>query len=82
MHTASAQRSTSLQWHLPIDPEARAVADACDSAGILVPSIQPMTGWNRPHNFNLLKRPFLDFKSWARPNKWPANSARNPPPSA
>ena len=48
MHTASAQRSTSLQWHLPIDPEARVVADACDSAGILVPSIQPMTGWNRP----------------------------------
>ena len=48
MHTGAAQRSTSLQWHLPIDPEARAVADACDSAGILVPSIQPTTGWNRP----------------------------------
>ena len=48
VHTSSAQRSTSLQWHLPTDPEARVVADACDSAGILVPSIQPMTGWNRP----------------------------------
>ena len=35
-------------WHLPLDPGALEVARACDSAEVMVPSVQPMTAWNRP----------------------------------
>ena len=45
---ASAQSPTSLTWHLPLDEGAWTVARACDSSDIMVPSIQPMTSWNRP----------------------------------
>ena len=42
--TAQTQRSTT--WHLPLDEEAFAVALA--SKGVLTPSVQPITTWNRP----------------------------------
>jgi len=45
---ALAQTSRSTTWHLPLDAEAQTVRQACDSAEVLVPSIQPMATWNRP----------------------------------
>ena len=43
-----AQTPTSTRWHLPLDSAAWNVRLASDSAGVLVPSVQPMTPWNRP----------------------------------
>ena len=43
-----AQSPTTTMWHLPLDPGALEVARACDSAEVMVPSVQPMTAWNRP----------------------------------
>lgn len=45
---ASAQSLSSTAWHLPLDAWAQQVRHACDSADILVPSVLPMTDWNRP----------------------------------
>ena len=42
------QTPTSTHWHLPLDAAAGEVRRASDSAGVLVPSIQPLTAWNRP----------------------------------
>ena len=42
-----AQSPTTTMWHLPLDPGALEVARACDSAEVMVPSVQPMTAWNR-----------------------------------
>ena len=44
--TLTAQTQRSTHWHLPLDEEAFRVAQA--SEGVLVPSVQPMTMWNRP----------------------------------
>ncbi|MEC7694056.1 MAG: hypothetical protein VX446_06675, partial [Bacteroidota bacterium] len=44
--TLTAQTQRSTQWHLPLDEEAFHVAQA--SEGVMVPSVQPMTTWNRP----------------------------------
>ena len=44
--TLTAQTQRSTQWHLPLDEEAFRVVQA--SEGMLVPSVQPMTTWNRP----------------------------------
>ena len=44
--TLTAQTQRSTHWHLPLDEEAFRVAQA--SEGVLVPSVQPMTTWNRP----------------------------------
>ena len=43
-----AQTPTSTRWHLPLDSAAWNVRLASDSSGVLVPSVQPMTAWNRP----------------------------------
>ncbi|MGB0248220.1 MAG: hypothetical protein ACPGAB_06835 [Flavobacteriales bacterium] len=43
-----AQTPTSTRWHLPLDSEAWNVRLASDSAGVMVPSVQPMASWNRP----------------------------------
>ena len=43
-----AQTPTSTRWHLPLDSAAWNVRLASDSAGVMVPSVQPMASWNRP----------------------------------
>ncbi len=43
-----SQSPTSTTWHLPLDNAAWVVRAACDSADVMVPSVQPGTAWNRP----------------------------------
>lgn len=45
---ASAQRASNTTWHLPLDPAAWKVSTACDSANVLIPSVQPMADWLKP----------------------------------
>ena len=55
---ALGQTSTSTVWHLPLDPQAHQVFDGCHTAGVLVPSVQPMTTWNRPDSLKPTEQGF------------------------
>ena len=45
---AQGQSLSSTSWHLPLDPSARKVFNARDSADVLVPSVQPFNEWLQP----------------------------------
>ena len=54
--TGWTQAPVTTMWHMPLDPSQQVVQMACDSLEVMVPSIQPMTAWNRPNSL----RPSLD----------------------
>ncbi len=60
--TGWTQAPVTSMWHLPLDPSQLVVRMACDSLEVMVPTIQPMTAWNRPNSLRPSLDPFSGLK--------------------